>query len=492
MPPMPSPRLRREAREQRGLDEERRFLCNGEWLTSDDKQVLKSPYDRQPVAVVCRAAPEHVEAAIEGAQKAFETTKKPSSFRRSEILKGVVDGLRARVDEIARQMTLESGKAIKDARTEVQRAVHTFTNAVEESKRIGGEVIDLGEVPHAEGRWGLTRRFPIGVVAGISPFNFPLNLVAHKIAPAIASGNTIVLKPASQTPLSALTLGEICHKAGAPPGSVNILPCSPAVAAPLVEDDRVKMVSFTGSPDVGWGIKERCRRKKVVLELGGNAGVIIDRTADLSYAVPRCVAGAFGNAGQSCISVQRMYVHEAVYDVFVGAFLKGALALKVGNPLDDDTDVGPMIALSEAERAESWLKEALSGGAKLLCGGERDGALMQPTVLENVAPSMKVSCLEVFAPVVTVDRFSDIDDAIRAVGDSTYGLQAGIFTNDLRAAMRAFEEIEVGGFIVNDVPTYRVDQMPYGGVKGSGLGREGVRYAIEEMTEPRLLMFNRV
>jgi acyl-CoA reductase-like NAD-dependent aldehyde dehydrogenase len=472
------------------LAEERRFLSNGEWLASEDKQTLKSPYDGREVATVNRATPQDVERAIASAQSAFDTTKKLSSFRRSEILKGVVDGLAARAEEIARQMTLESGKAIKDARAEVQRAIHTFTNAVEESKRIGGEVIDLGEVPHAAGRWGLTRRFPLGVIAGISPFNFPLNLVAHKIAPAIGSGNTIVLKPASQTPLSALTLGEICHEASAPPGSVNILPCSPAVAAPLVEDDRVKMVSFTGSPLVGWGIKERCGRKKVVLELGGNAGVIIDKTADLSYAVPRCVAGAFGNAGQSCISVQRMYVHEAVYDSFVAAFLEGATALKVGDPLDDETDVGPMIALAEAERAGSWVKEALSGGAKLLCGGERDGTLMQPTVLENVAPSMKVSCLEVFAPVVTVDRFSDVDNAIRAVGDSTYGLQAGIFTNDLRAALRAFEEIEVGGFIVNDVPTYRVDHMPYGGIKGSGIGREGVRYAIEEMTEPRLLMFN--
>jgi glyceraldehyde-3-phosphate dehydrogenase (NADP+) len=327
-------------------------------------------------------------------------------------------------------------------------------------------------------------------VTGITPFNFPLNLVAHKVAPALAAGNPILLRPASQTPLSSLALGQILLEAGWPADAIAVLPCSTDTAKPLVEDDRIKLLTFTGSPVVGWGLKARAGRKRVTLELGGNAAVIVNDDADVAYAAERVAWGGFAYAGQTCISVQRVYVHAAVYERFRDELVRHVEALKVGDPLDEETDVGPVIDASNAERVEQWLEEARGAGASVLTGGTRDGAVWQPTVLEDVPEEVRISCEEVFAPVVGLNRFSDVHEAIEAAGRSDFGLQGGIFTNDLRVVDEAFDRIEVGGLMVNDVSTYRIDHMPYGGVKSSGFGREGLRYAIEEMTEMKLLTFN--
>jgi acyl-CoA reductase-like NAD-dependent aldehyde dehydrogenase len=340
------------------------------------------------------------------------------------------------------------------------------------------------------GRWGMVRRYPLGPIAAITPFNFPINLVAHKIAPAIASGCTMVLKPAPQTPITALMLAEIVQKAGWPGGALNVLPLSNEDAVPLISDDRLKLLTFTGSSAVGWQLKAKAGKKKVVLELGGNAAVIIHSDADVDYAAERCVAGGFSYAGQSCISVQRILVQRGVFDQFVQRFLARVAKLKVGDPLDDSTDLGPLIREQDAIRAESWVKEAVKAGAKLLCGGERRGPIMQPTVLTATRPEMRVNCEEIFAPVKTVEPYDDFPAALGRANDSPYGLQAGLFTNDARLIFKAYDELEVGGVMVNEVPTFRIDHMPYGGVKNSGLGREGLRYSIEEMTEPRLLIMN--
>jgi acyl-CoA reductase-like NAD-dependent aldehyde dehydrogenase len=468
----------------------RRMLIGGSWEESDEIQDLRSPYSGEVIARVCRARPAHVEKAIAAAQEAFEITRRLPAFERSTILRRIADGVGAQADALAMTIALECGKALKDAKGEVARAIQTFTIAAEEAVRMEGEVIPLDRAPTGRGRVGITRRFPIGPVGGISPFNFPLNLVAHKVAPCIAVGNTMVLKPATQTPLSALMLGEIACEAGLVPGALNMLPCSSSVAAPIVEDDRLKMVTFTGSPEVGWEIKRRAGRKKVCLELGGNAGVVIDRSADLEYAAKRVAIGGYSNSGQSCISVQRVFVCDQVYKLFLDKLVPLVEAKVVGDPADEDTDVGPMISLADAERAEAWIREAVAGGARIVTGGRRAGSLLWPTILTDTKPTMKVNRLEVFAPLITVERVSDARQGIRMVDDSRYGLQAGIFTGDLDTAFEAFQEIEVGGVIVNDVPTWRADEQPYGGVKESGLGREGVRYAIGEMTEIRILVIN--
>jgi glyceraldehyde-3-phosphate dehydrogenase (NADP+) len=402
----------------------------------------------------------------------------------------VASELTARKEELAELITLEAGKPIRDARTEVTRAITTFTVAAEEAKRMGGELLPLDWLSGSENRWAIVRRFPIGPILGITPFNFPLNLVAHKVAPALASGNPIIIKPAPQTPLSALRLGEIVQQAGWPESGLSVLPCSNDVAGQMLADERIRMLSFTGSAEVGWMLKARVPKKKVVLELGGNAAVIVHEDADLDYAARRSVQGGFGYAGQTCISVQRIYVHESVAEPFLTRVLDGVRNLIVGDPREETTDVGPMISVTAAERAERWIREAVEAGAKVLVGGERSGAFLMPTVLTDVTPEMKVSCEEVFAPVVVVSRYADFEEAIRQVNASRYGLQAGVFTRDVKRIFRAYEAIDVGGLIINDVPTYRADHMPYGGVKESGFGREGVRYAIEEMTEPRVLVMN--
>jgi glyceraldehyde-3-phosphate dehydrogenase (NADP+) len=466
------------------------FLLGGEWRKGERQVEIRDPYDHEVIARVHWASAQEAAEAVGRAVAAFEETRRLPGYARAEVLRRVAAELSERREEMARLITREAGKPIRQARTEVARAIQTFGVAAEEAKRRGGELLPLDWMVGSENRWALVRRFPVGPILGITPFNFPLNLVAHKVAPALASGNPILIKPAPQTPLSALELGEMVRRAGWPEGGLSVLPCSHEVVAELLEDERIRMLSFTGSAEVGWMLKARVPKKKVTLELGGNAAVIVHEDADLEYAVRQSVEGGFAYAGQTCISVQRIYVQEAVYESFLERLREGVQALVVGDPKDERTDVGPMISEAAAERAERWIREAVEGGAQILLGGERRGALLRPTVLVNVRPEMRVSCEEVFAPLVVVSRYREFEEALQAVNASRYGLQAGVFTRDVRRIFRAYEVLEVGGVIVNDVPTYRADHMPYGGVKESGFGREGVRAAIEEMTEPRVLVLN--
>ncbi len=464
------------------------FLA-GTWVESDDPLVIANPADADhPAGATFHATPAQYEQAVEAAVKAFEVTRHLPAYERGAILRNISTGIKARREELGRLIALEAGKPIRDSLVEVDRAVVTFRLGAEEAERMVGETIPLDIAPSGKGRMGITRRFPIGPIAAISPFNFPLNLAAHKLAPAIASGNPIVLKPPSKDPLVMLTVAEIVEQAGAPMGSVSILPMSRELGDRMVSDDRFKLLTFTGSPSVGWRMKERAGKKRVVLELGGNAGVIIDKSADLDWAVKRCLVGAFSYAGQVCISVQRMFVHADVWDEFMPKLIEGARALMVGDPLDPQTDVGPMVDGNAASRTQRWVDEALAAGGKALLGGTADGTFFPPTILTDVPVTAAVCSNEAFAPLVVAFRFTDVDDAIRRVNDSMFGLQTGVFTNDLGSAWKAFNELEVGGVIVNDVPTYRTDHMPYGGVKDSGLGREGVRFAIEDMTELRIMV----
>ena len=452
---------------------------------------IRSPATGAVVTRVHRADAELFSEAIAAAAEAFETTRRLPSHRRAAILEGMAAGLAARAEETARTIAAEAGKPIRTARIEVERCGHTLRSAAEEARRLGGEILPLDVVPWGEGRTGLLRRVPLGVVAGITPFNFPLNLVAHKIAPALAAGNTVVVKPASQTPSPALLLAELAGASGAPAGAVNVLPASSDDARPLVEDERVALLSFTGSAEVGWGLRQRAGTKRVVLELGGNAAAIVCADADLPAAAQRLGAGAFSYAGQSCISVQRVFVESAAFDPFLDRLVASARALRVGDPFDEATDVGPLITARDAERAEAWIAEAVAAGARLVTGGTRRGAWLEPAVLVNTDPAMKVNGLEAFAPLVTVSRFDAFSGALAEVNRSRFGLQAGLFTHDARRIMEAWDTLEVGAVLVGDAPTWRVDTMPYGGVKASGRGREGIRWAIEEMTEPRLLVWNR-
>ena len=465
-------------------------LVNGEWIKTGNTMEIRSPYDDALVAVIHRAGPAEIEAAIAGAVDAFQVTRHMPSWQRAAVLERISVGIAERREEFARTIALEAGKPIKTARLEVDRAVFVFKVAAEETKRIYGEIVPLDWLPGNEGRTAEIRRVPLGVVAGITPFNFPLNLVAHKVAPALAAGDPILIRPASQTPISSLLLGELVLAAGWPAGGFAVLPSTTQDAAPLVEDDRIRALTFTGSPVVGWGLKARAGRKRVTLELGGNAGVIVHHDADVAYAAERIAWGGFSYAGQSCISVQRIFVHEDVYDAFVEQFIQRVRSLKVGDPLDEATDVGPIINRSEADRVGIWVEEAQAAGAEALHGGKHTGTLWEPTVLVGVQATMRVANHEVFAPLVTITPYSDVHAAIRAVDDSDFGLQAGLFTNDMRIVQEAYDQIEVGGLMVNDVSTFRIDHMPYGGVKHSGFGREGIRYTIEELTEMKLLTFN--
>jgi acyl-CoA reductase-like NAD-dependent aldehyde dehydrogenase len=469
----------------------RGIVLGGSEVETGESYEIRSPYDGAPIAVVHRAGPEEVERAIAGAVEAFETTRHLPSWRREQILEAVAAGIAMRRKELARTIALEAGKPLKAARVEVDRAVFTFQIAAEESKRIYGELVPLDWLPGNEGREAQIRRVPLGPITGISPFNFPLNLVAHKVAPALAAGNPILLRPASQTPVSSLLLGQIVLEAGWPEDAIAVLPCTTEVARPLVEDDRIKLLTFTGSPVVGWSLKARAGRKRVTLELGGNAAVIVNDDADVAYAAERVAWGGFAYSGQTCISVQRVFVHERVYDAFATELVRRVGALTVGDPLDEATDVGPLIDQANAERVEEWLDEARAGGATILTGGEREGNVWRPTVLADAPEDVRVSCEEAFAPLVGLTRFADVQEAIDAAGRSEFGLQAGIFTNDQRVIADAFDRIDVGGLMVNDVSTFRIDHMPYGGVRSSGFGREGLRYAIEEMTELKLLTTNR-
>ena len=466
------------------------FLVDGKWVEDGDVIDIKAPYDGAIVGRVFQGRRSHAEAAIAAALKAFGTTRRLPAFERQRVLRRVAEGITKRKEEFSRVLCQEAGKPIKAARTEVERAIFTFSVAAEESTRIYGEYLPLDWQEYTAGRWGIVKRFPIGPIAGITPFNFPLNLVAHKVAPAIAAGCPMVLKPAPQTPLSSLLMAEVVQQAGWPDGALNVIPLSNDDAALLVTDDRIKLISFTGSVAVGWQIKKNSGKKKVILELGGNAGVIIHNDADIEYAAERCVAGGFGYAGQTCISVQRILVQQSVYGKFTDMFLAGVKNLQIGDPLDESTDVGPLIRESDAQRAVDWIQEAVRGGARVLCGGNRKGSIVEPTVLTGTKPEMKVNCQEVFGPVVTVEPYAEFQEALRQINSSAFGLQAGLFTRDAKRMFQAFEELEVGGLLAGDVPTFRIDHMPYGGVKDSGIGREGLRYAIEEMTEPKLMVMN--
>ena len=466
------------------------FLLDGRWISEGELHEIRAPYDGEVVGTVVYGTRKHAEAAIAAAVKAFETTRRLPAYERQRVLRSVADGLIALRVEFADVLAREAGKPLKQARAEVERAISTFQIAAEESTRITGEVLPLDTAPAATGRWGIVKRFPLGAISAITPFNFPLNLVAHKLAPAIACGCTVVLKPPPQDPLSALMLAEVVQQAGWPDGALNVLTLSNEDAAPLITDERIKLLSFTGSSDAGWELKKKAGKKRVVLELGGNAGCIVHGDADLKQAADRCVAGGFGYAGQTCISVQRIFVERKAMGKFTEHLVEGAAKLKTGDPMDASTDVGPMIREADAIRAVEWIDEAVAAGAKVLCGGRRNGPFVEPTVLTETKPGMRVNCLEVFAPVVTVEPYDDFNDALRRVNDSPWGLQAGLFTRDARLIFRAFEELQVGGVIAGDIPTWRMDQMPYGGVKDSGLGREGLKYAIEEMTERKLLVMN--
>jgi acyl-CoA reductase-like NAD-dependent aldehyde dehydrogenase len=466
------------------------FLVDGKWVEEGDVVEVRAPYDGSVIGQVFQGRREHADAAIKAAVKAFGTTRRLPAFERQRVLRRVAENIAQHKEDFTRTLAQEAGKPIKAARTEVERAIFTFNVAAEESTRIYGEYLPLDWQEFTAGRWGIVRRFPLGPMAGITPFNFPLNLVAHKVAPAIAAGCTMVLKPAPQTPLSALLLAEAVQQAGWPDGALNVLPLSNEDAGLLVTDERLKLISFTGSAAVGWDIKRRAGKKKVLLELGGNAGVIVHSDADLAYAAERCVAGGFAYAGQTCISVQRILVERSVCAKFTDLLLEGVGKLKSGDPLQESTDIGPLIRESDAIRAADWIQEAVRGGARLLRGGQRKGPMLEPTVLTGTRPEMRVNCQEVFAPVVTIEPYDNFTDAVRLVNSSPYGLQAGIFTRDAKLLFNAYEELEVGGVVAGDVPTFRIDHMPYGGIKDSGLGREGLRYAIEEMTEPKLLVMN--
>jgi acyl-CoA reductase-like NAD-dependent aldehyde dehydrogenase len=468
----------------------RGFYLAGKWVQEGSAVEIRAPYDGTPLAEVIQGTREDAERAIDAAVRAFGSTRRLPAFERQRVLRSIAQQITSRKEEFARTIAQEAGKPLKASRTEVDRAIFTFTIAAEETTRIPGEYLSLDWQQFTSGRWGIVRRFPIGPIAGITPFNFPLNLVAHKVAPAIASGCPIILKPAPQTPLTALLLAETVEQAGLPDGAFNVLPLSNEDAGVLVSDDRIKLISFTGSAAVGWEMKRRAGKKKVLLELGGNAGVIVHGDTDIAWAADRCVSGGFSYAGQTCISVQRILIERSAFRKFTDLLLAGVSKLQVGDPLDESTDLGPLIRESDAVRASEWVQQAVQDGATLLCGGKRHGSILEPTVLTGTRPDMRVNCEEIFAPVVTVEPYDDFAAALRRINESPYGLQAGIFTRDANRIFQAYEELEVGGVVAGDVPSFRIDHMPYGGVKDSGLGREGLRYAIEEMTEPKLLVMN--
>jgi len=467
------------------------LFINGDWVEAAEYTELCSPYSSEVIAEIPKANVEEVEAALVAADAARETMANMPLYKRAIILEKLASLLEARAEEAAELIALEAAKPISTAKAEVQRTIQTYKFAAEEAKRIHGETIPVDAAPGGDGRIAYTVREPLGIVAAITPFNFPMNLVAHKIGPAIASGNTVVLKPASQTPLTSYFIGELLVEAGLPKGALNIVTgAGSLIGNKLVTDNRVKKISFTGSPAVGIGIRNQAGLKKVTLELGSNAAVIIDENVNIDKLISRVVSGAFTFQGQVCISVQRIYVHEKMYDLFVDKFVTATKELKLGDPLNPTTDVSALISPQDVKRTLSWIAEAKEQGAIIATGGESEGNILQPTVLLNVKPEQKVSCQEVFAPIVSIMKFTSIQEAFDQVNDSKYGLQAGIYTDNIHVALQATQKLHVGGVIINDIPTFRLDHLPYGGVKESGMGREGLKYAIEEMTEMKLVVIN--
>ncbi len=467
------------------------YLANEARQPNADIEV-RNKYNGETATRVARADQAAIDEAISSAVEAAESMRRLPPFGRADVLEHCVTRFRERFDELAYSLCIEAGKPIRDARGEVTRLIDTFQIAAGEALRIHGEQQSLEISPRAEGYEALVRRVPLGPCSFISPFNFPLNLAAHKVAPAIAAGCPFVLKPASWTPVGALIIAEVLAETDLPKGAFSVLPVGRESAGSFTTDERFKLLSFTGSQDVGWDLKARAGKKKVVLELGGNAGCIVDAGADLELAARLIPIGAFYQSGQSCISVQRIFIHESVYDRLVPELVKGAALWKTGDPLEESTMLGPIISEDDARRIERWVDEAVNAGARLLCGGRREGVFYDATLLENVRRDLDVCCKEVFGPVALLEPFSDFREAVARVNDSRYGLQAGVFTRDIHHAFYAWNELEVGGVVINNTPSFRVDSMPYGGVKDSGLGREGIRYSIEEMTEPRLLVLNRV
>lgn len=464
------------------------FYLANEALSPNQDLVVYDKYTGEAATRVAMADATTIDQAIAAAAAAAEPMRQLPSWKRQAILNHCVRRFEERADELAEALCIEAGKPIKDARGEVTRLIDTFRIAAEEAVRIGGEVVPMDITPRAQGYTGMWKRVPIGPCSFISPFNFPLNLAAHKVAPAIAAGCPFILKPASLTPIGAIIIGEVLAETDLPKGAFSILPCHRDGADLFTTDERLKLLSFTGSPEVGWQLKAKAGKKPVVLELGGNAACIVDEGTDLDDAVARIIFGAYYQSGQSCISVQRILVHDKHYDEVRDKLTKAVKALRSGDPKNEDTFIGPMISEKEATRLHEWVLEAKNAGAVVLAGGEREGAMLQATLLEQVDPSLNVNTQEAFGPVAILSRFSDFDEALKEVNNSDFGLQAGLFTRDIYKIQKAWDELEVGGVVIGDVPSWRVDHMPYGGVKDSGLGREGVRYAIEDMTELRLLV----
>jgi acyl-CoA reductase-like NAD-dependent aldehyde dehydrogenase len=469
---------------------ERKLLVDGEWIETGEWHEVRSPYSGEVVGRIARAGAAEARTAVDAAARAMREPL--PAHARAEILDRTGDLIAERQDEIARTISDEAGKPMKAARVEAERAVSTFRSAATQARTLVGETIPMDASPAGVGKLAFTVRVPIGVVGAISPFNFPFNLVAHKVAPAFAAGCAVVLKPASQTPMSALLLAELEAAAGVPPGWLNVLVGSASeIGDVLVEDERVRLISFTGSAEVGWKLRERAARKKVLLELGNTTPVIVEADADVDAAVTKVAANAFSFAGQSCISVQRVYVARGAYDEFLAGLLPRVEALVVGDPGEDETDVGPVIDEDARERILAWIDEARAGGATVLAGGEAtDDGLVRPTVLADVTPEMKVSCLEVFGPLCSVTPYDSLDEALALANGTDYGLQAGIFTSNVQTALRAGTELDFGGVLVNEAPTFRADQMPYGGVKESGNTKEGPPYSVREMTEERLVVIS--
>lgn len=454
---------------------------------------VKSPYNGELIAAVAQADEKSIKQAITQAHETFhKVMKKMPAHKRSEILAKTAKLLQERHEEFARTIALEGGKPIRDARIEVSRAIGTFIIASEETLRLDGELIAMDRQPGNEGRVGMVMREPIGVIGAITPFNFPLNLVVHKLAPAIASGCTVVLKPASQTPVSSLKLAEVLADAGLPEGALVLTPCRGSKGIHLVSDPRIALLTFTGSQEVGWRLRHQIAPgTRIILELGGNAGLVVHNDADLNLAAKAAARGGYVNAGQTCISVQRIYVQEEAYEKFLSTFVDLVKNIKCGDPLDESVEVGPMIDTGSVDKTVEWIDEAVKGGAKLLAGGKKEGNnVLTPTILTDTKKDLKVVCQEVFGPVVSVMKYKDIDEAIALMNDSPYGLQAAVFTQSLEIAFKAARQIDAGGVIVNDTPTFRADHMPYGGRKESGVGLEGVKYAISEMTQPKFICLN--